>query len=100
MKQQTKSKLIKILALATFLTVIFLTSYAFASGSPFDVLDDKGGQLTDWLTGGFMTIMGTVGLVVVAIAFMAGKMTWISALTVCFSIIVGMNAGTIISALR
>jgi len=99
MKQQTKSKLFKFLTIAVMLTIVFFSSYAFAD-TPFSALDDKGGELTSWLTGGFMTIMGTVALVVVAVMFMAGKMTWIQALTVMGAIIFGMNASTIINALR
>ena len=84
----------------TAIVVLLFTDLAIAQESPFAAVDDKGGELTSWLTDGFIKIIGTVAIVGLSVAMAMGKVHWGIALTVILAIIIGFNAISIVEALK
>ena len=88
-----------ILSFAAIIILLF-PDLIMAQESPFAAVDDKGGELTSWLTDGFIKIIGTVAIVGLSVAMAMGKVHWGIALTVILAIIIGFNAISIVEALK
>jgi len=91
----------KSLVIASFLvlTIILFPEISFAQ-SPFDAIDEKGQEATNWATTTLWTTLSTLAILVLAAGLFMGKINWQTALIVFFAIILGFAAPEIVSALQ
>lgn len=81
------------------LIIMMLPEVSFAQSSPFDSVDTKGKEIASWASGSFWTWMSTIAVIVTTAGAFFGKINWPTAISVIVAIVIGFNAGNIVSLL-
>jgi type IV secretory pathway VirB2 component (pilin) len=82
------------------LIIMMLPEISFAAGSPFDSVDTKGQEIASWASGSFWTWMSTIAVIITTAGAFFGKINWPTAISVIVAIVIGFNAGNIVSLLQ
>ncbi len=83
-----------------FSIITIFPEITLAAGSPFDSVDTKGQEIASWASGSLWTWLSTIAVLIVTAGAFFGKINWPTAITVIMAIVIGFNAGNIVSLLQ
>jgi type IV secretory pathway VirB2 component (pilin) len=92
--------LIGLLGIMIFLIVVIFPELSLAAGSPFDSVDTKGQEIATWASSSLWTWLSTIAVLIVTAGAFFGKINWPTAITTIIAIVIGFNAGNIVSLLQ